>query len=490
MSSLSTPSLLDLAAKSLLRNEAMAIAALELLPVELFPPMLKAAVTGECRETLQAMVQAWPLALLPLGALMTEQQSYQDILWAALRGLEDLLAKKVRPRRWKLQMLDLRAGAHQEFWIVWAGSPARGSENSESEVEPPKAKRQKVEVAGMVERAPVEVLMDLCLNSTAPDEFLTALLKKVRQRHGQLRLCCKKLQVFSVPMQNIKKVLKTVQLHSVQNLEMNCTWKLSTLGRFARFLGQMVNLRRFLLCHLQVLPSHRSRAKEEQYICQFAAPFSGLCHLRELRLDSISFLEGRLHHLLRCLTTHLEILSITNCLLEESDLIYLSQCHYTSQLRDLSLSGVSLTTMNIGPLRILLEHTSATLRDLDLDECGIMDAQFSSILPALGRCARLETFSFCGNPISIAVLESLLRHTAGLAHLNHMLYAAPLESYEEDHGTLHLGRLAQLHTRLTRIMQEVGRSGIVWFSANLCPQCGDRTFYDPNPVLCPCYTPA
>ena len=55
-----------------------------------------------------------------------------------------------------------------------------------------------------------------------------------------------------------------------------------------------------------------------------------------------------------------------------------------------------------------------------------MDTQFSALLPSLSSCSQLTTFSFCGNPISMAVLESLLHHTMGLSELSHVLYPAAL----------------------------------------------------------------
>ena len=183
----------------------------------------------------------------------------------------------------------------------------------------------------------------------------------------------------------------------------------------------------------------------------------------------------------------MEALSITNCSLSENDFAYLCQTLNVSQLKGLSFSGLNLTNMSSGPLQLLIERASATLQDLDLDECGIMDPEITDILPALSLCSELTTFSFCENPISMSVLEELLRHTIGLSKLNHVLYAAPLESYEELTGTLHLGRLAQVHTTLRQLLQELGRPDMVWFSASPCPHCGDRTFYDPNPILCPCY---
>uniref|UniRef100_A0A8C9AWG0 PRAME nuclear receptor transcriptional regulator n=2 Tax=Prolemur simus TaxID=1328070 RepID=A0A8C9AWG0_PROSS len=489
---MSPPSLLELAGRSLLQDEALAIAALEELPKELFPPLFTVAFFGRRSESLKAMVQAWPFACLPLGALMKEQRPPQEVFQAALDGLDGLLAQEVRPRRWKLQVLDLRKNVHQDFWTVWSGTRLGVCSWLKPASAQPVPKKQKVDASSTVAAeqplAPLEVVIDLSLKEGTQDAQLTYLIEKVKQKKGLLRLCCKKLKIFAMPMQNIKRILSVVQLDSVQDLEVNCSWKLSTLGKFSPLLGRMSNLQRLLLSHIHM--SSTSPEREEQHVTQFASQFHCLQHLQELYLDSISFLKGHLGQMLRCLSNPLETLSITNCRLAESDLTYLSQCPNISQLKDLGLSGVILTDISPEPLQVLLERTSATLQDLDLDECGIVDSQFVVILPALGRCSQLTTFSFCGNRISMAVLESLLHHTIGLSKLSHVLYPAPLESYEDVQGTLHLGRLAYLHAKLKRMLHESGRPGMVWFSANPCPRCGDRTFYDPEPILCPCFMPA
>ncbi|XP_005396413.1 PREDICTED: melanoma antigen preferentially expressed in tumors [Chinchilla lanigera] len=491
MTMVAPPRLLDLAVQSLLRDEALAIAALEELPIELFPPLFIAAYTRRCSKTLKAMVQAWPFACLPLGGLMTEQQPQQEVLEAALSGLDVLLSEEVRPRRWKMQVLDLRKNAHQDFWTIWSGTRIGVWSLTELEAAQPMKKKQKM---GGFERganqpfAPMKVLLDLCLKQGRNDDLLSSLMKKVRQKKDSLHLCCKKLKIFAMPIQNIKMILKMVQLDSVQDLEVNCTWKLSTFGNFAPYLGQMGNLRRLLLSHI-LTSSCTYLGKEEQYVNQFTSQFLSFHHLQELYLDSVSFLKGRLDKVLRCLKSSLETLSITNCLLSESDLMHLSQCPNMSQLKDLSLSGVSLTTVSPEPLRVLLERASSTLEDLDLDECGIMDTHFIALLPALSQCSQLTTFTFCGNSISMAVLQELLLHTIGLSKLSHVLYPAPLESYAGTQGILHLGRLAELHGKLKQMLHDAGRQAVVWFSANPCPHCGDKTLYDPEPILCPCYLP-
>uniref|UniRef100_A0A4X1TWE5 Uncharacterized protein n=1 Tax=Sus scrofa TaxID=9823 RepID=A0A4X1TWE5_PIG len=392
------PRLLELAGQSLLRNEALSVTALEELPTELFPPLFTAAFAGRHNEILKAMVQAWPFPCLPLGALMKEHQPRLETFQAALDGLDVLLAQEIRSRWWKLQVLDLRRNVGpKQPW------------------------------------APVEVLIDLCLKEGTPDQSLTYLLKKVKQRRGLLQLCCQKLKIFAMPMHNIKKILKMVQLESVQDLEVNCMWKLATLGRFAPHLGQMGSLRRLLLSHIHLTP--QAPPGKEEY-----------CHLQELYLDSISFLEGRLDQVLRCLKMPLETLSITNCLISESDLMHLSRCLSISQLKDLGLNGVNLTSMSSRPLQVLIERASATLQDLDLDECGIMDSQFSALLPALRCCSQLTTFSFCGNPISMAVLESLLHHMVGLSKLRNLgseVILKEREEGQEEEVSQHLDKLNQ-----------------------------------------------
>ena len=96
MSTWNPPRLLDQAVMSLPRNEAFAISALEYLPIELFPLLFMEAFYGSFRETLKAMVQAWPFVRLPLGGLM--EMPHLGTLQAVLDGIKVLLAQKVHQR--------------------------------------------------------------------------------------------------------------------------------------------------------------------------------------------------------------------------------------------------------------------------------------------------------------------------------------------------------------------------------------------------------
>ena len=97
-------------------------------------------------------------------------------------------------------------------------------------------------------------------------------------------------------MENITKVLNMMQLDCIQEVNVNCSWHLSTLAVFAPFLGQVSNLQRF---HL--FPIHMSVCeKQEQYhFVQITSQFLRLGHLEDLHMESPSFLEGCLDQLLR-----------------------------------------------------------------------------------------------------------------------------------------------------------------------------------------------
>uniref|UniRef100_A0A8C9K1R4 Uncharacterized protein n=1 Tax=Panthera tigris altaica TaxID=74533 RepID=A0A8C9K1R4_PANTA len=433
------PGLLELAAQSLI-----------------FPLLFMEALAGRCDKTLKAMVRAWPFARLPLGGLT--QMPPQKALQAVLDGLDCLLARKVRPRRWKLRVLDLR-NASRNFWSMWSGARVH----------------ECLRMKGP--SGPLTVFVDLCLRERALDERLANLIRWARRRRS-LHLCCKKVTIFGMPVQNIKEVLNLVQLGCVLEVEVHLTWQLSTLGKFAPYLGRMSNVQRLVLSHI-----HKPSSSEEQkHIGRFTSQLLRLRHLRKLRMESPAFLEGCLGQMLRCLKSPLEALSITNCQLTESDLACLSQCPSISQLKELDLSGLSLARFSPKPLQVLLETVAATVQDLVLEYCGLSDTHLEAILPALSRCHQLQTFSVRGNHLSMALMERLLRHTAGLSRLSLELYPAPLESYS-SRGIIHPGRFAQAQAELLGILKDLGLPRTIWLRTNPCPHCGSKIVYDSDPFV-------
>ncbi|XP_053431503.1 PRAME family member 12-like [Nycticebus coucang] len=468
MSLKGAPRLLDLAVQSLVRNEALAISALEELPRELFPPLFMEAFTRRRSRVLTAMVQAWPFTCLPLGSLM---KSYDlKSLRAVLDGLDALLLpQKFRPRRWILQVLDLR-DVDENFWTAWSEAVADTcSLNALS-----KRKTGK-DCPGLGREKPLKVIIDLCLDITTLDESLIYVSVWARQRKDFVHLCCRKLNILARTLKIIRNVLHMVELECIQEVEVNCHWKLPTLGRFASYLGHMTHLQTLLVSHVSA-PAYLSLEMKKKYLSQFATSFLKLDCLQALHMHSDSFLEGHLDQVLRCLKTPLETFSINYCPLVELDVSHLSWCQMLSQLKHLVLTTVRLTDFSPEPLQLLLERVTATLQTLHLDDCGISDAQLRVILPSLSRCSQLTTFSFCGNQIFMPALEDLVRHTVALSKFSTGQYPMPLESYDAS-GTFYQEILAQFVVKLRRALRDL-KSKRIFFGIVPCSECGNGVFYD------------
>ncbi|CAO2622799.1 PRAME family member 12 [Lemmus lemmus] len=89
------PTLEDVARQALLRNESLAISALENLPKMLFPALFQEAFSGRCTRIVKAMVAEWPFPFLPGRALMNTFNL--EIFQADLDGMDVLLTEQVHP---------------------------------------------------------------------------------------------------------------------------------------------------------------------------------------------------------------------------------------------------------------------------------------------------------------------------------------------------------------------------------------------------------
>ncbi|XP_036295735.1 PRAME family member 8 [Pipistrellus kuhlii] len=523
MSMQTPPTLLELAGKRLLRDQASAITALEHLPAELFPPLFILAFhSRQHQESLKAMAQAWPYPVLPLGGLM--QRPQVKVLKAVLDGLDILLAQEIRPRRWKLRVLDLRnLGA--DFWRRWCGY----STQKHSPMVPVAVHRSSPNTEHPL--APMEVFLDLNFNEKDRYAFFMYVIQWAQQREGLVHLCCKMLRIAEVPFQLVRKVLDVVKLDCIQEVEVNCIWNLPTLGKFALYLGQMRNLQRLSLSHIQVLSEEdedeneeenmeeeeeleeedqdmgeedesegedqeqeeeeqewneeeewqreeqeeQEELEEQRAFSQFLSQMLRVQHLCELDMDSPSFLRGRLDQMLRCLQTPLEKLTITHCQsLTHSDLTHLFQCPNLRQLKSLRLYCASLAEFSPEPLRALLEAVAPTLQDLGLDNCAMVDSQVEVILPVLRHCHQLISLTFSENCLSLATVGKLLHHTAGLRSLELELYPVPLECYTTQ-DTVNQERLALVRAELTGILRELGQPRTILLATK---HCGHREYYD------------
>ena len=85
----------ELSRQALLRNEALAISALEKLPNILFPALFEEAFSNQCTGIVKAMVVAWPFPYLRVKGMMNTFDS--EIFHAVLDGLDVLLTQQVCP---------------------------------------------------------------------------------------------------------------------------------------------------------------------------------------------------------------------------------------------------------------------------------------------------------------------------------------------------------------------------------------------------------
>ncbi|XP_076966205.1 PRAME family member 12-like [Callospermophilus lateralis] len=474
------PTLQELAGRSLLKDKSGAILDLEDLPIQLFPPLFMEAFSGGHTEVLKKMVQAWPFPCLPLGALMKKPQL--GMIRVALDGLDMLAAQQDRPRRWKLQVLDLRK-VHGNFWRTWSGAVVDACS--------PGVMKEWQTVKASPDTGPtlpLKVLVNLRFQQRPLNAFLSFLFRWVDERKGLIQLCCQKLQMCSLPVHSIERILERLDLDFIQQLDVHCCWRLSTLATFATYWGQMSNLRKLFFSHVYV-SAYASQEERDQLMDDITSQFAKMDSLRRLYLDGVFLLEGRLCQVLRLLKTPLETLSITDCLLSDPDWNDLSGSPNLDQLIHLTLWGSKLTSFSPEPLVLLLENAAATLETLNLQDCGITSSQLQAILPVLSCCSQLRLLSFNGNDISMSVLSNLLLHTSRLTRLSLEKYPAPLESYDAQ-GAIHPGRLFQLIDELMEILRDVREPKNVLFYTKPCHRCGNWFIYNLPSSPCRCWLPA
>nr|XP_030862236.2 PRAME family member 17 [Gorilla gorilla gorilla] len=460
--SLQSPSrLLELAGQSLLRNQFLTIFTLDELPREVFPLMFMEASSMRHFEALKLMVQAWSFLHLPLGSLM--KTPHLETLQAVLKGLDTLLAQKVCPRRWKLQVLDLR-DVDGNFWTIWSGAKVLSCSPEAM------SKRQTVEdCPRMGECQPLKVFLDLCLKKSMLDECLSYLCGWIHYRRGPVHLCCNKVQNYSMLTSSFRNLLERIYPNSIQELEVRRKCSLNKTGKFAPYLSQMSNL-----CKLFLAFGYDDElyiSGQQQFVPDLDCPFLCLSYPQMLYIRKVNNIKEHLEHLLRCLKNLLVAFIFCHAYLADRELECLSQYLSLSQLKELRLIRILMWTTHLEPLGVLLEKVAATLKTLVLENCRIQDPQLRVLLPALSHCSQLTTFYFHGNETFTNALKDLLRHTGGLSKLGLDMYPAPLECLDKR-GHANREMLAPIRAELMRTLREVRQNKSIFFGPAPCPTCG------------------
>ena len=386
----------ELVENSLLRNKTVAISNLDNIPSVFFPSLFKKACRKKKSSIVKAMVQAWPFPCLPLGAMIKRSVSYRRILEIILFGLDSVLSQKDPHRRCRLKVLDLRR-MPLRMWDNWSVFKA-----------PDWCKKQAVVGLSETEVKPqVKVAIDLVLTQCPLKSLESFVVEWVAQREG-LCLCCNYLEIWSLATYYHKDVLRKLDLNSVQELHLYDMSDLTCLLNFSTYLGRMRYLRSLLLASFW--PWACRTPGKNSLVTHFTLQFVKLKHLQALHLDNFVLLEDHLEELFRCLKSPLETLSVTNCLISNSDWANMFEFPCTSQLKHLSLKRVQLTPFSPKPLQTVLRKSASTLLSLDLENCPLLECHFSAILSSLTCCTQLRWFSFCGNHFTGNFLRELRDH--------------------------------------------------------------------------------
>ncbi|CAH6883726.1 RGD1561226 [Phodopus roborovskii] len=478
--SVQTPgTLMKQAMQALLRNEDLAISALDQLPMELFPALFKDAFKGRHTRVVKAMVAAWPFPCLPVGTLMKtpDLESFQ----AVLDAVDMQLAREFHPRREKIKELDLRKVRH-DFWTIWPGtedadcSSETGDEEKVVKVLPRCAVRRRL-----------KVIADLCLRVRL-DEEQAYFLQWAQRRKGSLQLCCAKMKIWALPLRTVKDILTVFHPWHIEELQLNMGWDVSTLARFAPYLGHMRNLRKLSLARIyknKIPIGNRTEYREDKCVRKLVSQFSKLHCLQHLSFTAVCFLRHHIKQILKCLRNPLETLSINGYRLSQSDLNCFPCCQSLSQLKHLDLRGMVLWPLDPMPLRLLLDNVAHTLQSLDLQGCRMEDSQLTVLIPALSRCSLLTKVNLYDNDFSVPILKDLLLHTANLSKMNEELYPVPVDCYN-DLGYMIRERFLHLCSELMDTLRAKRQPKRIIFATSSCHKCGVRCVYDLGPILCSC----
>nr|KAF6336965.1 hypothetical protein mMyoMyo1_012154 [Myotis myotis] len=226
--------------------------------------------------------------------------------------------------------------------------------------------------------------------------------------------------------------------------------------------------------------------EKQRSFSQFLSQVIRLRHLRELDVCSLSFRRGRLDQMLRVQCSAWQVRTGSS-----GDVVNLSQPKRRLGVLTAGLHQIVKTALGLGksifchlqdPVYRLppslgtnpsVSPVAPTLQDLGLNNCAMADSQVEAILPALSRCHQLRDFTIPKNNFSMATVEKLLRHTAGLRSLELELYPVPLECYRTQ-GTVDQERVALIQAELTGTLRDLGQPRTIHLATK---RCRDIEFY-------------
>ncbi|XP_028290359.1 leucine-rich repeat-containing protein 14 [Gouania willdenowi] len=478
-------SLVSLCAREVVSDHSSSPGWLNLVPGELYEALLDAAFSS-CRPlAVGELVTRWPERILRVGGRRKRGQSVpsrlciQALLVAVDRGLSD--------RRCSLQVLDLcglqgeegGTGDPMGGWsltvalctmVVQASTGSRiagkkyrerdrkgflaleresslkrergqGSRGTGEDGgsggcsdQPEEELERKTQVTGTdssscgteANIAPVLVHLraDLFVNARSWDRVRGAL-----STSGPLKLQCRYIRVEDISVSNIRTLLSLLPHRDLLGVDIRYSIVgVSGLVMLLPLLSTFPALNSLCL-HYCNLDLRTEQLGQEQTLRDLSHGLANLRQLRRLSLTALR-LSGQLSVLLSSFPQPLEVLKLPYLSLSSSDVAYLSCSHHSCTLQQLDLSENYLCDNYMPSIRRLLCQASGSLQHLSMSGCGLTTARLGSLLPSIGACRALKSFSLPLNPLSMSGLLELVKMAVRMPSLRYVLYPNPLEDYQ------------------------------------------------------------
>ncbi|KAL1006791.1 hypothetical protein UPYG_G00077160 [Umbra pygmaea] len=290
---------------------------------------------------------------------------------------------------------------------------------------------------------------------------------------GPLRLQCRYARVEELSVSSIGSLLDLLPRRALMGVDIRYSC-LGVVG-LATLLPQLslfptLTSLRLHYCNLDV---RRDTPDQEEAMKCMSHGLGRLSQLRRLSLTALR-LPGHLRKLLSSLSLPLEVLELPYLSLTPADLSYLSCSPHASSLERLDLSENRLDESVLPSVRRLLSQASGRLTHLSFSGCGLTDDLMVALLPSLACCRSLRSLAMALNPLSLAVLQDLVRMAVRMPSLRQLLYPNPLEDYQPGLPPKPtsaqlldwpLDEMVAVHEatglQLDRVLAESGRSDLV-----------------------------
>ncbi|XP_055981677.1 melanoma antigen preferentially expressed in tumors-like [Sorex fumeus] len=453
----SVPTLLEIAAKSLMNNEPRGIHALQVLPKHLFIQLFTTAFLGRYKKMLKEIVKVWPFQCLHIGTLNIGESPY-DILEALMDGLQFLPTQNSSSGGSKLRILDLTQSSDRGITCYYraryqfCSRSCVYSQHSILEIEESQNRVRCLEMDAsesepVSPRKRIELLVDISFSCTMrKKQFISFLKAKAEQSAGSLHICCRKLQIDIMCVH--ARSLQILDAACISHLEVNRVHLRNVINLFP----QLIHLK---ILKLTSLPLQSCEGRNFNIFLNWLGKLE---ILQELTLSSFS-LTDQLHKLLRVLQPRLTTLSLSLCHLSKSDIIVLSQSFQVTCLKQLNLSNNKIFRDDYEPFLSLLESVSSTLQHLEINNCKLTDSVLPALLPPLSRCSQLRVLSFAFNAISMPALINFMQHLTTWMNLQYVIYPIPVHCYERSnfHVSVNRQKLAEVQAQMKHILQVAKR---------------------------------